>query len=178
MTTLYLTEPRSLVKKDGDTLVVHIPGDKERGTVERNVRVPLMKVTQVVVMSDSTVTTPALLALLEQQVDVSFCDYYGRFCGQLAPGMSRNGQLRIAQYRAHVDYGRRVALARSFVAGKLANQRTRLLRSNRKLEDGVIAAAAATISIRCASRNPRRMPVRPRSTSGSRSSSRTFSRST
>lgn len=145
MTTLYLTEPRSLVKKDGDTLVVHIPGDKERGTVERNVRVPLMKVTQVVVMSDSTVTTPALLALLEQQVDVSFCDYYGRFCGQLAPGMSRNGQLRIAQYRAHVDYGRRVALARSFVAGKLANQRTMLLRSNRKLEDGVIAAAAATI---------------------------------
>ena len=118
---------------------------RTRDTVERKVRVPLMKVTQVVVMGDSTVTTPALLALLDQQVDVSFCDFHGRFRGQLASGMSRNGQLRVAQYGAHVDYGRRIALARSFVAGKLANQRTLLLRSNRKLEDDSITAAAATI---------------------------------
>ena len=38
MATLYLTEPRSLVKKDGDTLAVHIPEDKERGTEKRQVR--------------------------------------------------------------------------------------------------------------------------------------------
>lgn len=145
MTTLYLTEPRSLVKKDGDTLLVSIPADKQRDTEARTVRVPMMKVTQVVVMGDSTVTTPALLALLEQQAEISFCDYHGRFKGQLASPMSRNGQLRIAQYAAHVDYGRRVALAREFVAGKLANQRTLLLRSNRKLEDDAITAAAATM---------------------------------
>lgn len=145
MTTLYLTEPRSLVKKDGDTLLVSIPADKQRDTEARKVRVPMMKVTQVVVMGDSTVTTPALLALLEQKAEISFCDYHGRFKGQLASPMSRNGQLRIAQYAAHVDYGRRVALAREFVAGKLANQRTLLLRSNRKLEDEAVAAAAATM---------------------------------
>lgn len=145
MTTLYLTEPRSLVKKDGDTLLVSIPADKQRDTEARKVRVPMMKVTQVVVMGDSTVTTPALLALLEQKAEISFCDYHGRFKGQLASPMSRNGQLRIAQYAAHVDYGRRVALAREFVAGKLANQRTLLLRSNRKLEDDAITAAAATM---------------------------------
>lgn len=145
MTTLYLTEPRSLVKKDGDTLLVSIPADKQRDTEARKVRVPMMKVTQVVVMGDSTVTTPALLALLEQKAEISFCDYHGRFRGQLAPPMSRNGQLRIAQYATHVDYGRRVALAKEFVAGKLANQRTLLLRSNRKLEDEAISAAAATM---------------------------------
>ena len=145
MTTLYLTEPRSLVKKDGDTLLVSIPADKQRDTEARKVRVPMMKVTQVVVMGDSTVTTPALLALLEQKAEISFCDYHGRFKGQLTSPMSRNGQLRIAQYAAHVDYGRRVALAREFVAGKLANQRTLLLRSNRKLEDDAITAAAAAM---------------------------------
>mgnify|MGYP001273070125 CR=1 FL=1 len=145
MTTLYLTEPRSLVKKDGDTLLVNIPADKAKDTAARNVRVPMMKVTQVVVMGDSTVTTPALLALLEQKVDISFCDYHGRFCGQLTSGLSRNGQLRLAQYAHHTDYGKRIALARCFVAGKLANQRTLLLRSNRKLEDEAIVAAAATI---------------------------------
>ncbi len=37
MATLYLTEPRALVKKDGDTLAVHIPEDKERGTEKRQV---------------------------------------------------------------------------------------------------------------------------------------------
>lgn len=145
MTTLYLTEPRSLVKKDGDTLLVSIPANKATGAAARTVRVPMMKVTQVVVMGDSTVTTPALLALLDQKVDVAFCDYYGRFCGQLSSGLSRNGQLRVAQYSHHIDYGRRIALARGFVAGKLANQRTLLLRSNRKLEDEAITAAAATM---------------------------------
>ncbi|MBK8798247.1 MAG: CRISPR-associated endonuclease Cas1 [Anaerolineales bacterium] len=64
MTTLYLTEPYSTVRKDGDTLVVQIPENKETGAEKRSVRVPLMKVEQVVVMGDSTVTTPALLALL------------------------------------------------------------------------------------------------------------------
>lgn len=145
MTTLYLTEPRSVVKKDGDTLLVTIPADRARNQPQRNVRLPMMKVTQVVVMGDSTVTTPALLALLEQQVDVCFCDYHGRFRGQLTSGFSRNGQMRIAQHAAAADYRRRVALAKAFVAGKLANQRTLLLRSNRKLADEAIAAAAATM---------------------------------
>src|SRR5687767_14818340 len=75
VTTLYLTEPYSTVRKDGDTLLVNLPANKETGTEKRNVRVPLMKVEQVVVMADSTITTPALLALLEQQTDICFCDF-------------------------------------------------------------------------------------------------------
>ena len=142
MTTLYLTEPRSIVKKDGDTLVVTIPGDKD--SAKRNVRIPMMKVTQVVVLADSTVTTPALLALLEQRAEISFCDFRGRFRGQVTSGLSRNGQMRIAQHAAHADPHRRFDLARRFVAGKLANQRTLLLRSNRKLDNEAVAAAAAT----------------------------------
>ncbi len=57
MTTLYLTEQYSLLKKDGDTLVVHIPANKEQGTDKRKVRVPMMKVDQVVVVGNCTVTT-------------------------------------------------------------------------------------------------------------------------
>ena len=142
MTTLYLTEPYSTVRKDGDTLVVKIPANKELGSAERQVRVPLMKVDQVVVLADSTLTTPALLALLEQKADVCFCSYNGQFAGRLAPEFSRNGLLRIEQHRAHNDYGRRMALARQFVAAKLANQRTQLLRSNRKLEDPALQVTA------------------------------------
>lgn len=145
MTTLYLTEPRSTVRKDGDTLVVKIPANPEAKTPERKVRVPLMKVDQVIVMGDSTVTTPALLALLARNVDVCFCNYHGRFQGRLSPEVSKNVFVRTAQFRAHEAYRRRVRLAARFVRGKLHNQRTLLLRSNRNLDDAAVARAAATI---------------------------------
>ncbi len=145
MTTLYLTEPHSTVRKDGDTLIVKIPASRERGVEARDVRVPLIRVEQVIVLADSTVTTPALLALLEQRADICFCTYDGRFAGRLAGEFSRNGLLRIEQHRAHNDYARRIAIARQIVAAKVANQRTQLMRSNRKLGDPALATAAEQI---------------------------------
>lgn len=145
MSTFYLTEQRSLVKKDGDCLVVHIPANKEAGTEKRKVRVPLMKIDQVVVYGDSTITSPALLALLENGAEVCFLSYHGRFRGRLSPGFSKNSLIRIEQHRAHNDYGRTLDLAKRFVLGKLANMRTLLLRSNRKLGDDRIKTVAASL---------------------------------
>ena len=145
MTTLYLTEPRSIVQKDGETLLVKIPANKESGAEARSVRVPLLKISQVVVLGDSTVTTPALLALLDQNAEVCFCNYWGKFQGRLAPEVSKNVFVRTAQFRCHEDYTRRVALAARFVRGKLHNQRTLLLRSNRGLDDPEIDRWATTI---------------------------------
>ena len=145
MATLYLTEPRSLVKKDGDTLAVHIPEDKERGTQKRQVRVPLIKVTQVVVYGDVTLTSPALAALLEQRVDICFCSYYGRFQGRLAPPLGKNSLIRLEQHQAHHDPRRAFTLARACVRGKLANMRTMLLRANRKRDEEAIAQAAESL---------------------------------
>ncbi len=145
MTTLYLTEQHSVVKKDGDTLVVHIPENKEQGTKKRKVRVPLIKIDQVVVQGDSTVTTPALLALLEQGAEVCFCSYYGRFRGRLSPEFSKNALIRIEQHRRHNDPAQALDLARRFVQGKLSNMRTLLLRGNRKRHDRSVARAAADI---------------------------------
>ena len=149
MTTLYLTQPYSTVRKEGETLIVKAPENKETGTPASSTRVPMMKVDQVVVMGDSTVTTPALVALLEQNADICFCDYYGRFKGRLAPSVSKNVFVRAAQFQAHEDYRRRVLLAARFVRGKLHNQRTLLLRSKRSLDDEEkaerVAQAAETI---------------------------------
>ena len=150
MTTLYLTEPYSVVSKDGETLTVKIPANKETGSEARKVSIPLLKVEQVVVLGDSTVTTPALLALLEQNADICFCDYWGRFKGRLAPAVSKNVFVRAAQFRQHDHYRQRVMLAARFVRGKLHNARTLLLRSNRSLEEQqkaeVVAAAAESIA--------------------------------
>jgi CRISPR-associated protein Cas1 len=143
--TLYLTEQRSYVRKDGDTLVIQIPENKEKNTEKHKVRVPLVKVDQVVVMGDSTISTPALLALLEQNSDVCLCSYHGNFRGRLAPGFSKNSLLRIEQHRAHDDPERSFWLAKAFVQGKLANQRTLLLRSNRRRKEPAVTRAASSL---------------------------------
>ena len=155
MTTLYLTEPYSVMSKDDETLTVKIPANKETGAEAKKVSIPLMKIEQVVVLGDSTVTTPALLALLGQNAEVCFCDYWGNFRGRLAPAVSKNVFVRSAQFRVHADYRQRIALASRFVRGKLHNQRTLLLRSVRELtstdqpsadKKSKVEAAATTIA--------------------------------
>jgi len=148
MTTLYLTEQYSTLTKDGDTLVIKIPANKQAGTSKRNVRVPMMKIEQVVVLGNCTVTTPALLALLEQQAEVCFLSYYGRFKGRTSNGFSKNAGLRIAQHRAAIVNNPRQAhiVAKAFVRGKLTNMRTLLLRGNRKLNDDAVQRAIDGLS--------------------------------
>lgn len=143
MTTLYLTQPYSVVHKEGETLVVKAPENKETGAPASKTRVPMMKVDQVVVLGDSTVTTPALVALLEQNADICFCDFWGRFKGRLAPSVSKNVFVRAAQFQVHGAYRQRVLLAARFVRGKLHNQRTLLLRGARSLNDEDSAAHVA-----------------------------------
>lgn len=143
MTTLYLTEQHALVRLEGDCLAVSIPGNRESGVEPRKVRLPLMKVDQVVVLGDITLTTPALAALLEKRVEVSFCSARGRFLGHLSPLLSKNAPLRLAQHRAHEDPAVQFSLAARFVSGKLANMRTFLLRQNRKRGQEAIAEACA-----------------------------------
>lgn len=123
--------------------MVKIPANKEKGTDKRKVRVPMLKVEQVVVFGNCTVTTPALLALLEQQAEVCFLSYHGQFRGRVNNGFTKNGELRLAQHRQVVANNplRALQVAKEFVRGKLANMRTLLLRANRKLQDKAVAQA-------------------------------------
>ncbi len=164
MSTLYVTEPHALVKKDGDTLIVQIFEDQrdaarplaegegvqenvqvERGKKMRVVRVPLIKVDQVVVYGDATLTSPALHALLQNHVEVCFLSHYGNFVGRLTPEFSKNSLIRLEQHRAHDNPARAVTLAKQFVWGKLSNLRTMLMRANRKIENAEIEQAVAAL---------------------------------
>lgn len=147
MTTVYLTEQTSTLTKDGDTLIVNIPANRETGTEKRKVRLPLRKVEQVVVVGNCTVTTPALVALLEQQAEVCFLSYHGRFEGRVTNGFTKNGALRIAQHRKAVVNNPRLALdpAKAFVRGKLTNMRTLVQRANRKQADDALVQAVAAL---------------------------------
>ncbi len=138
MATLYLNEQQTIVKKrDGYLLVQY----SDKHTVE----VPLIKVSQVVVSGDVTLTTPALHTLLEMGIEVCFLSMYGQFRGRLSPPIAKNAALRQAQYRAHMDQSRALAAAQACVQGKLDNMRTMLLRANRSLNDAQVEMATQTI---------------------------------
>jgi CRISPR-associated protein Cas1 len=141
MSTLYLTEQRSLVRREAEYLVVLIP-DNPAGSGKRRVEVPLIKIDQVVVQGDVTFTAPALHALLDARIEISFLSSFGQFKGRLEPQLSKNALLRIEQHRAHQDPEKRLAVAREFVRGKLSNMRTMLLRQNRKLREPEVQRGA------------------------------------
>ena len=138
MSTLYLTEQYAYVKKRDDSLLVQMPDKQTR-------EVPLLKIDHVIVVGEITLTTPALTALLEQGAEVCYLSQRGDYRGRLSPPFSKNTFIRRRQYAAVGDPERTLAIARWIVRGKLENQRTMLLRGNRKVNDAEIAASARTI---------------------------------
>lgn len=137
MSTLYLTQQDSVLRKEDERLRVTLKG-------ETLLDLPLLKVSQVVVMGRVTVTPHTVAALMERHVHLTYLTEYGRYVGRIEPAFSKNSLLRKAQYAASFDEHRTLTLARGFVLGKLANLRVTLLRAARNTEgllvDGAIEA--------------------------------------
>jgi len=151
MAILYLTEQQAWVAKEGECLVVQIPERDAAGAPTKKVRkmtVPLLKIEEVLVLGEITLSTPALAALLEARVAITYLDRHGRYLGSLRPELSKNSLLRLAQHAAHAHPERRLALARQCVLGKLRNMRTVLMRYHRQAPDPLVAAAAESLK-RC-----------------------------
>lgn len=140
MATLYLSEQQAIVKKRDGYLIVQY-ADRHK------VEVPLIKVSQVVVSGDVTLTAPAIHTLLENGIEICFLSFYGHFRGRLSPPVAKNALIRKAQYQAHIDQTRSLKVAQACVQGKLENMRTLLLRANRSLQDQQISEAALSIHL-------------------------------
>lgn len=146
MATVYLTEAYALVRRNGeDALLVQIPERRGKENVvlapAREEHIPLVKIDEVVVLGEVTLTASAIHLLLERDIEITFLGYYGQFKGRLSPPFSKNAILRLAQYRTHQEMSERCDLARRFVIGKLSNQRQRLLRYNRAHQDAEVDQA-------------------------------------
>lgn len=140
MPTLYLTEQYAVVHRDGeDALMVQVPEKKGKDDVPpspaRKEHIPLIKVDEVVVQGEITLTASAIQLLLSRDIEITFLGAYGQFKGRLSPSLSKNAMLRMAQYQAHQNMTTRCDLARRFVIGKLTNQRTLLQRYHRQQAD-------------------------------------------
>lgn len=134
MPVLYLIEQGATVHKEGDLLTITKEGDILQ-------KVPAIKVEQVVVFGNVNLTTPVIHYLLQQGIDCVFCSSYGKFHGRLISTESKFGLLRQRQTELILQAEKRLAIAKSFVAGKLRNQRTLLMRYRRELEIPELEAA-------------------------------------
>ena len=118
---LYVQTPGARLRKSGERLVVE--------TKEETVEVPLIDVSQVDLFGPVSVTTPALHALMNAEIPVSWFSTGGWFLGHTVGTGNGNVAVRQAQYQAAFDEPRRLAFARDLVAAKVRNARTMLRRN-------------------------------------------------
>jgi CRISPR-associated protein Cas1 len=141
MATLYVTEPGARIEKEYQRLLV----TKDDEVL---LRVPLSRVTDVVLVGRVGATTPALLALLEAGIGLAFVSQTGTLRGRLVPPAPKNIPLRHQQYARAQDGAFCLEVARAIVGGKLRNQRTlarRLCRSRAGLDESLIERISRVI---------------------------------
>lgn len=133
-----VTDPRGRVVVRGGGLCVEKEG---------NVLHPLRThdISELHLHGNVELSAPARNLLLQEGIDVVFFTAAGNYRGRMVAAESRQGARRLAQYQLVTDAPRRLALARSIVAGKVHNQRAVLLPRQRRLKDETIGDSLAAM---------------------------------
>jgi CRISPR-associated protein Cas1 len=105
------------------------------------VHVPLHHLQAVALFGSATVSSEALRLCTEAGVAVTFLEPNGRLRARVDAPNSGNVLLRRQQFRIADDRAASLAIARSFVAGKLNNARNILLHTARDAPEGSLARA-------------------------------------
>lgn len=125
MPALYVIEPGARLEKDHNQLLV----TKEDLVI---IRVPIQRVSQVMLVGNIGLTTPAMLILLQNEIPVFLLGQNGKLLGRLLPAGGPNLPLRQQQYRRNDDQTFCLELTKAIVISKLHNQRTLALRLARR----------------------------------------------
>jgi CRISP-associated protein Cas1 len=116
LNTLYVTLPDAYLSLDGENVVV-LKADKTA------MRLPIHNLENIVCFN-YTGASPALMgACAERNVGLSFVSPHGRFLARITGKVRGNVLLRKKQYQVSEDESQSVAIAASFLSGKIANGR-------------------------------------------------------
>ncbi len=121
MATIYLVEQGAKLVKESKKIVIEKDG-------EILLEIPDFKVERIFIFGNIQITTQAMKFLLESGIETSFFNLYGRLIGKLSSIESKMYILRIQQYEKHKDNQVVLDLAKVFVAGKIKNMKTTLLK--------------------------------------------------
>lgn len=129
MTTLYISQPDAILSKKQEAFRIKL---KQEDGSWRKQSIPAQTVEQVVLLGHPSVTGEALCYALELGMPVHYLSIFGKYLGSALPGESRNGRVRLAQYRVYHDPAARLELVKAIVAGKIHNQHALLYRRDQK----------------------------------------------
>jgi CRISPR-associated protein Cas1 len=122
MTTLYLTEPGTVVQYRNAALAVTLDG--------RSRHLRLAELDLIVVSPGVQLTSVVLSRLFDRGIETLFIQKNGQFRGRLQPSFATNPTLRLAQYQSvNTTFG--LQLAKRLIRAKVQNQRALLQRRDR-----------------------------------------------
>jgi len=137
LNTVYVTTEGASLRKDGENLVAEVEG-------QERARVPLHMLASVVVFGAIYVSPALMAACAGAGIAIALMDRNGRFQARVEGPASGNVLLRRAQYRvSDAPEG----IVRSLVIGKVANQRSVLMRALRDHGEEFDAADRAAIAV-------------------------------
>src|ERR1700674_1588025 len=129
---LYLNTPGLFVGRSGEVLQV-----KEKKELVQEVRIN--DLSHVALFGNIQISTAAVQALCEADVPVTYFSMGGSFYGFTRGHSLKNVFTRVEQFRLARDPAVRLWLARSFVIGKIRNQRTMLMRNHLEPPPAILA---------------------------------------
>lgn len=129
---LYLNTPGLFVGRSGEVLQV-----KEKKELVQEVRIN--DLSHVALFGNIQISTAAVQALCEADVPVTYFSMGGWFYGFTRGHSLKNVFTRVEQFRLARDPKVRLWLARSFVIGKIRNQRTMLMRNHLEPPQPILA---------------------------------------
>jgi CRISPR-associated protein Cas1 len=145
LNTLYVTKDRAYLHLDQDTIRMEVKS-------ETLCRMPLLHLGSIVCFGDILLSPALIHRCAEDGRSVVLLDQAGRFKARIEGPVHGNVLLRQAQYSAHANAARTLAIARNIVAGKVQNSRQVLLRAGRETSnladrERLVSAAAAHAQI-------------------------------
>lgn len=124
MNTLYVTTPNVYLSLDGENIVL-LQEQSELG------RIPLHNLEGIVCFGYRGVSPALMGACAEKGISLCFLTQHGRFLARITGAVNGNVLLRKAQYFKAADETQSLAIAKSFLLGKIYNGRWCLERVKR-----------------------------------------------
>lgn len=124
LNTLYVTTQKTYLHKKGEAVEV-IVDDEVKASI------PMINLDSIVCFGNIYVSPFLLGSAPEHNITISFLSESGRFLARVQGPVAGNVLLRKAQYRVSNDKEKSAQVAKFFITGKIANQKTVLQRAVR-----------------------------------------------
>lgn len=130
LNTLYVTTQKTYLHKKGDAVEI-VVADKTIASI------PMINLDSIVCFGNIYISPFLLGAAPEHNITISFLSESGKFLARVQGPVAGNVLLRKAQYRISDDKEKSAHIAKYFIIGKIANQKTVLQRALRDHKEKV-----------------------------------------